>query len=77
VLKDAAAVQPVTGIGGSTFFDREMTLLGAEPAFVYDLNGRTRGSHKPGSNDIEGFAPGIYFVRLVTTKRTAKVVVAR
>jgi YVTN family beta-propeller protein len=77
VLRDAGAVTPVTGLSGSTLFGREMTLLGIREAALYDLNGRKRGDLLPGTNDLSGFVPGVYFIRFPSGRtRTAKIVIA-
>jgi YVTN family beta-propeller protein len=77
VLRDAGAVTPVSGLSGGTLFGHEMTLLGIRKAALYDLNGRKRGDLLPGSNDLSGFAPGIYFVRFSSGRvKTAKVIIA-
>jgi YVTN family beta-propeller protein len=77
VLRDAGAVTPVTGPSGSTLFGREMTLLGIREAALYDLNGRKRGDLLPGTNDLSGFVPGVYFIRFPSGRtRTAKIVIA-
>jgi YVTN family beta-propeller protein len=78
VLRDAGAVMPVTGLSGGTLFGHEMTLLGIRKAVIYDLSGRRRGDLLPGTNDLSGFAPGIYFVRFSSGRaKTAKIIIAR
>jgi YVTN family beta-propeller protein len=78
VLRDAGAVTPVSGIGGATLFGHDLTLLGTQPAAIYDLNGRKRGELAPGTNDLKRFPAGVYFVRLFLGRSTtAKIVIAR
>ena len=45
--RDAGSVTPVSGIGGATLFGHDMTLLGTQPASIYDLNGRKRNELPP------------------------------
>ena len=54
-----------------------LLLPGKSPALLLNISGRRVGELAPGTNDLHGFAPGIYFLRRESAQAVHKLVIAR
>ena len=54
-----------------------LPLAGKSRAVLFDIAGREAAELLPGANDIHHLAPGVYFLRRESEKRSVKIVVQR
>jgi hypothetical protein len=68
---------PSARVSGPAIVRGALRMPEKEGGALLDVSGRRIHDLEPGLNDIRHVAPGVYFVRQLVSKRTAKVVVTR